>query len=282
MLHSETINKKIMRHIHSIIIAALLLSGCGQGRQARPSTSEAYPKADGVTRLVQYNVGAFSKEIDNSIPMVAAMMRELGADAVSVNELDSCNTRHSNYQLADFADALGGWDFHYSRAMAYRDGAYGIGVAVPEQIVDSFTVSLPKGEGTEPRACCVVETKDYVFASTHLDFRSMPTMVLQAGIINSALKERYGSTDKPVFLCGDMNSIPESEVLAELAKEWEVLSVARPTYSAKNPEICIDYILALKNGAKYEVVGSEVPTVFNDGDVAVASDHLPLFVDVRL
>ncbi len=265
-----------------VAVCSASLLGCGQGKTARPATSEVYKKADGVTRLVQYNVGAFSKEIENSIPMVAAMMKELGADAVSVNELDSCNARHSNFQLADFADALGGWNFRYSRAMPYRGGAYGIGVVVPEDILGGFAISLPKGEGSEPRACCVVETKEYVLASTHLDYRSESAMLEQARIINATLKEKYGSVKKPVFLCGDMNSTPESAVLAELAKEWDVLSCAKPSISAKNPQDCIDFILALRNGAKYEVAGSEVPTEFKDGDVTVASDHLPVFVDVRL
>ena len=274
-----------MNHIHSIVLTAVcsaLLLGCGQGKTARPATSEVYGKADGVTRLVQYNVGAFSKEIENSIPMIAAMMKELGADALSVNELDSCNARHSNYQLADFAEALGGWNFRYSRAMPYRGGAYGIGVAVPEDILDSFTIHLPKGEGSEPRACCVVETKEYVFASTHLDYCSEPAMLEQTRIINETLREKYGFVRKPVFLCGDMNSTPESAVLAELAKEWDVLSCAKPSIPAKNPHDCIDFILVLRNGAKYEVVGSDVPVEFKDGDVTIASDHLPVFVDVRL
>ena len=76
--------------------------------------------------------------------------------------------------------------------------------------------------------------------------------------------------------------IGDISVLAELAKEWTVLSCTKPSISAKNPRKCIDFILALRNGAKYEVVGSDVPTEFRDGDVTIASDHLPVFVDVRL
>ena len=276
-----------MKSLHSVLFVAIcsvLLSGCWQngGKQTRPSYSEAYKKEAGVIRLVQYNVGAFSKETDNSIPMIAAMMKEVGADVVSVNELDSCNTRHSNDQLADFAKEMGGWNYRFSRAMPYRGGAYGIGVAVPDEILDSFTINLLQGDGSEPRACCVVETKEYVFASTHLDYRSEPAMLEQAALINSVMKEKYGSAGKPVFLSGDLNSTPESAVLAELSKEWDVLSCTNPTISAKNPRKCIDFILALKNGAKYNVKGSEVMTEFKDGDVVVASDHLPVFVDVRL
>jgi len=276
-----------MKSINSVlfaVICSILMSGCGQngGKQARPSYSETYTKDAGVIRLVQYNVGAFSKEIDNSIPMIAAMMKEIGADVVSVNEVDSCNTRHTNYQLADFADEMGGWNYRFSRAMPYCGGAYGIGVIVPDEILGSFTINLPQGDGSEPRACCVVETKEYVFASTHLDYRSEPAMLEQAALINRVMKEKYGSARKPVFLSGDMNSTPESAVLTELSKEWDVLSCTNPTIPAKNPSECIDFILALKNGAKYEVKGSEVMTEFKDGDVMVASDHLPVFVDVRL
>ena len=265
----------------ALFLGALLTGGCRSG-QERLSSSSSYPKDKGVTRIVQYNVGVFSKEIDNSIPMVAAMMKEIGADAMSLNELDSCNTRHTNYQLADMSKEMGDWNYFYSRAMAYREGAYGVGVAVPGQILDSFTIPLPKGDGSEPRACCVVETKEYVLASTHLDYKDNPSMVIQARTINENLAKKYSKTKKPVFLCGDMNSYPDSEVLQELKKEWDVLSTDKFTFPPKEPRGCIDFILALRNGAKYEFVGSDVPTVFKNGDVTVASDHLPVFVDVKL
>lgn len=241
-----------------------------------------YPKANGTLRLVQYNVGSFSKEIDNSIPMIADMMKEIHADALSLNELDSCNTRHMNNQTADLAEAMGGWNYRFSRAMPYRDGAYGVGIAVPDEIQDHMTIALPKDTGSEPRACCAVETPRYVLASTHLDHRSEGAAVLQAQTITAALKAKYGDSDKPVFLAGDMNSRPDSKVLAELKKDWTVLSVEDNTYSAIHPKICIDYILRLNNKASIEVVGSGVPVKYTKGDVEIASDHLPVYLDVKI
>ena len=249
-----------------ILFAVALLCGCGV-RVQRPSENNVYPKGKGVTRIVQYNVGAFSKEIENSIPMVAAMMSEIGADAVSLNELDSCTARHGNYQLADFAEAVGGWEYSYSRAMPFAGGAYGIGITVPGKILDSFTIPLPQGKGIEPRACGVVETKRYILATTHLDFKDVPSMVVQARTINEALAARYAKSKKPVFLAGDMNSTSGSEVLKELEKEWDVISCGKNTFSAKNPYEHIDFILALRNGAKYSLVGSDVPVKFTVGDV---------------
>lgn len=263
------------------LFAVGIFCGCA-GKQVRPSSSEVYPKEKAVTRIVQYNVGVFSKEIENSIPMVAAMMNEIGADALSLNELDSCTTRHGNNQLADFAEAIGGWEYRFSRAMPYAGGAYGVGITVPDRIIDAFTVALPKGNGSEPRACGVVETKRYVLATTHLDYKDMPSMVVQAKTINEALAVRYAKSKKPVFLAGDMNATYGSDVLKELEKEWDVLSCGKNTFSAHNPFERIDFIMALRNGAKYTVVGSDVPVKFQGGDVEVASDHLPIFVDVKL
>lgn len=46
-----------------------------------------YPKNEGTTRLVSYNVGIFSKYTD-SYQMVADMMTEAKADIVGISELD--------------------------------------------------------------------------------------------------------------------------------------------------------------------------------------------------
>ena len=246
------------------------------------SVSEAYPKADGVTRIVQYNVGVFSKEIENSIPMVASMMKEIGADAVSLNELDSCCTRHENFQLKDFAGEMGGWNYRFGRAMPFQGGSYGVGIAVPGTVQDSFTIPLPKGNGSEPRACCVVETNGYVLATTHLDYKDMPSMVIQAQTLTKALSEKYMDSRKPIILAGDLNATEDSDVLDFLKEQWEVLSCPGDTFNSSNPSKRIDFILALRNRARYEVAGSAVPVSFKFGDVAVASDHLPVYVDLRL
>lgn len=245
--------------------AALLLSSC-----CRTET----------LRIVQYNVGVFSKEIENSIPMIADMMKEVKADVVSLNELDSCNLRHSSDQLADFAQAMGGWDSRYGKAFQYREGGYGVGVASSDEIRDSFVLHLEKGDGSEYRACCVVETDGYVLASTHLDYKSDAAQLAQAMAISSALCERYGRSRKPVFLCGDLNAKPESETVKALCEDFELLSDTAFSYPSEGAYECIDYIFALRNRAKVGVVASKVMTEFESGDVAVASDHLPVFAEV--
>ena len=55
--------------------------------------------------LMTYNVGVFEKSGSNSMQHVAEIIKETQADIVSMNELDSCNLRHSTFQLEEIAHA---------------------------------------------------------------------------------------------------------------------------------------------------------------------------------
>lgn len=245
---------------------------------------DLYPKEEGVIRLVSYNVGVFSKYLNNSTSMIADMMEELGADAIAVNELDYYNGRHNTDQLRNLATELGDWDYMYGRAIEYMDGYYGEGATVRRSlnVKDKYEVPLPQGPGAEARVLVVIETESFVFASTHLDHVSEAAQTEQAKLISETLKSKYMEIGKPVFLCGDLNSTQDSSPISELKKDWTILSSQDPTFPSTNPESCIDFIMILDNGAEYEFVGSKVCRRFNSGDAQKASDHLPVYVDVRL
>ena len=234
-------------------------------------------------RLAAYNVGVFSKYDEDSTRDIAEMMHELGADAVAVCEQDSCNRRHATYQTKVFAEALGSeWDYRYASAMQWNGGSYGTAAVTSQAIMGGFDIKIPKGEGYEPRVCVVAETKDYVIAAVHLDHSSEQVRMQQARLITDELMRRYRHSRKPVFLCGDLNATPGSQTLALLSEDWTVLSEPAPTYPSQNPHSCIDYILALNNHARYEVLGTAVCTEFETADVRETSDHLPVYVDVRI
>lgn len=241
-------------------------------------------RTEGVRRIVAYNAGVFSKYQADSMEDVAEMMHELGADAIALCELDSCNRRHDSFQLEDFARILGGengsWQYRFGSAMSWAGGSYGIGVVNYSGIQDSFEIKLPKGEGHEPRVCVVTETKEYVMAAVHLDHKNENVRMEQARIVTEQMKNRYRRSRKPVFLCGDFNAVPDSPTLVMLSEDWTVLSETAPTYPADNPRKCIDYILVLKNRAEYKVVKTEVCTELESADVRTTSDHLPVYVDV--
>ena len=264
----------------ALMSAALLLLLAACGDPSRPP----YPKPKGATRLVTYNVGVFSKYLDTGCyDMIAGMMREIEADAVAMNELDSCTVRTGGiFQLQRAADLLGGWDCNYGAAMPFSGGAYGEGIASRGRPVRSFSVVMERGEGAEPRVLVVSEFARYVYATTHLDHVSAAQRAVQAETINRIMMREYGTSPKPVFLGGDLNDTPDSEPLRILRKAWKILTPAEATFSSHDPQTCIDYILQLDNGAACEVLGARVLKQFRTGDDRQASDHLPVLHDVRL
>lgn len=259
-----------------LALSALASSVDGRTREAGTSGSR-------VVRLVAYNVGVFSKSGEDSTRGIADMMLELGADAVALCEQDSCNRRHPVFQTREFALALGPeWDCRYGSAMQWNGGSYGTGVAVATEILSSFEIRLPKGNGYEPRVCVVAETEGYVIAAVHLDHSSEEVRMEQAKLITDELMRRYRRSRKPVFLCGDLNATPDSQTLSLLSEDWKVLSRTEPTYPADAPEKCIDYILMLENRARVRVLETAVCTDFESADVSQTSDHLPVFAAVRI
>ena len=153
--------------------------------------TDYYPKAEGSLRVMAYNVGAFSKFMQNSTSMVADMILEIEADVVGLNELDSINLRHKVNQVAALAQELGGWKWYFGRAMDYREGAYGNGVVVPKKvnINDKYFVTLPptSNNGSEQRSIAVVETDKYVMAACHMEGSAMN----QVSVVNSWVERKY-------------------------------------------------------------------------------------------
>ncbi len=253
--------------------AVLLLTSCGVAK-----------KQEGTIRLMQYNVGVFHKSGENSAPDVAAIIKEYKADIVSLNELDSCNTRNPEYQLRELAYGLGGWEYRFGRAIPYRGGAYGDGIVTPSAIVYGAAGNLPNFEGSEVRAFVVVETAQYVFISTHLDHEYENARLQQSRIINNYVLGKYGRSTKPVFLAGDLNATRSEACMQEFAQFWDILTPDAPTYPSDGADECIDYIMLLRNPGYVRVtpLKSGVITKSKEASLAKASDHLPVFADVRI
>lgn len=198
------------------------------------------------------------------------------ASLAAIQELDSCNRRTPVFQLEELSKAIDGRPFHFARAFPFAGGAYGNGVLSSSEILASYTVALPMADGAEPRSMAVAETANCVFASVHLDHLGRQARLEQARHINNWFEANYSGTSKPVFLCGDFNSKPESEVIGLMKEEWEQLSGTDFTYSSDDPHGCIDYIFSWKGGAPVRVTSSKVVT-----DAGLLSDHFPVLVTVE-
>ena len=234
-------------------------------------------------RLAHYNVGVFGKTEASSIDVIADMMKEIEADVVSLNELDSCTTRTGLVdQLAVMSEKMGDWGSHYASAMPYRGGAYGIGVTFNPKfkVVRQEKVPLPKFDGAEPRALAVVEFEDFIFATCHLDYTTEASQLGQVAVINEYADSVYREAEKPFFLCGDFNCEPGSAPISLMQQTWSLISATDLTYPADNPRKCIDYIFVRPGKSQVKVRESKVYTGFATGDVKTDSDHLPVFADV--
>ena len=287
--------KKILSFLMAGFVIAAFSTSCSQG---------LYPKKKGVLRVASYNVGVFAKWDGSSIAFTADLMKELDADIIGMQELDSCANRTGNvYQIEAFAAEMGpDWGYTYAPALKpFQGGAYGVGQTwdgTKREVVKSFNLVLPKGKGSETRALAVVEYEDLVFASTHLDHRNDSSQLAQAVLVTETLEGLYGAGSKPVILVGDFNAYPDSQTITYCREHWDVLNdVSKTTYPkwkeikamevkpqtiAETPGFCIDYIMVLKNSAKYELVKIDTCVPFEAGDVFQSSDHLPVYADLIL
>ena len=262
-----------------------LLKKAQAARAKRIALRNFPPKGGwGTMRVVSYNVGVFHKSGFDKTFMVADMLKEMKADVAGLQELDNGAARTGSVdQLQALSSALGGWNYRFAPAIPFDGGQYGIGIVSRKKhrILDSWTMTLDRGKGAEQRALDVVEFPKFVLATTHLDHKSDAAQLAQAKAVNEALIRRYGQTHKVVILCGDFNAKPSSRTIRELKKNWTIVSNQAKTYDSSKPKQCIDYIMVLDNNSSYEIRYSAVPLKFDDGDVTQASDHLPVYVDIK-
>ncbi len=289
-----------------LISLAFALISCGCSKNGNSSENdEMLPgggsgnttlldKEETVLRIVQYNVGAFSKYMENSTQMIADMLKEMEADVCSINETDSMTTRTGNvYQMEKLNQAMGnGWNFQFGRALyPYQNGAYGNGILTKDEMLvkDEDTgkkfvnIALPEAPydpnsgRAETRAALCIETEDYIFVSTHIDSRAA---VEQLAVMVNGIEEHFGDTKKPVFVAGDFNLVPTDSRFEEFRKKFKMISVNMPTAPSDLPSKCIDYVFVMGDGSNIQVKKAAVPDKFSMGDVKKASDHLPIYVDV--
>jgi len=235
--------------------------------------------------LVSYNVGVFQKFTDNSMPDVVALVKEAGADIVGLNELDSMARRTAQHdQLKEFAQAMGGWEYNYTPAFDFQGGAYGIGTCADPalHLLGSYDVALGKHDGSEPRMMSVMNLQDFVFATLHADHRSANARMEQVKRAEEWLKHYFAESGKPVFLCGDFNATPDSEVITYMAENWTLLSDTDLSCPSDDLEICIDYIFLLNNGAGCKLVEAHTIGASKVADPSKASDHLAKAVTVKI
>ena len=221
-------------------------------------------------RVMSYNVkNGGGLDGIKDITRNGELVRKAQPDVVAVQEVDSCTRRNKFYVLGKMAEAAGGYHAYFGPTIPYAGGKYGIGVLTKEPAlsVEFYRLPCPK----EPRGMLVVELKKYYIISTHLSLKEAQR-VESVAIIKDVVSKLK---NKPVFIAGDMNARPNSAPIVAFKEFTTLLSDdSKYTFPSTNPRSCIDYIFGV-NGS-FKVLGRKI---FYE---SLASDHLPLYVDVKV
>lgn len=273
-----------MKHPYKCFVVALILSWSFLASCVDHELEEYLPapinELSGDTiRLISYNVYHFGYNAaypSGNYQVIANVLKDLKPDVVCLQELDSVNTRSKGvFQIKELA-TLNFWNYRYGATLpSYQGGSYGIGVVTPHSILKSSFYKLTSNE--EQRGFLIVEFSKYIVVCTHFG-GDEATRKVQAQETTAKIDELYGNSRKPIFLGGDLNSIPLSDTMKELYKDWIILSPRDNTVSGGNKTI--DYILMLNQGGKYKVLESKVIGQSEVGDIPVESDHLPVMVTI--
>ena len=219
-------------------------------------------------RVMSYNVrNCLGMDNVFNFDRTAAVISEVKPDVVAVQELDSMTTRNNHYVLGELAKRMGYHDY-FAPAIKFRGGKYGIGVLSKRPALSVATYPLPCRR--EPRTMIVVEFEKYYFICTHLSLNEEDRLS-SVKIIRDVVEK----LNKPVFLAGDINALPNSRTTKAFLEFMQVLSdTTRNTHRSNAPSKCIDYIYG--RGAKF--VKPRTTVIQN----SIASDHLPLYVDLKI
>lgn len=238
-------------------------------------------KADRKIRLLSYNIGQCDKTTASGPQFIADIVKELHPAVAVMNEVKTSIL--GSGQEKKISEALG-WTYFYRKASGLLGNMLTYDKAKYSE-KNRFWLDLPnkvsEGKYNEDRVCLFVEFEDFVLLGAHLE---NDDFLIHGKMITDKVRELYSKIDKPVFLCGDMNTRPYSAEMRDFQTDWTLLS-REDTATLYNPEllnslICIDYIFAWKGGAACKVLESAVCGNVVCGDIRNASDHFPIWTDV--
>lgn len=228
-------------------------------------------QAQNTLKLMAYNVrNATGMDDVCNFQRIANVIINASPDVVAVQEVDSVTNRSKQkYVLGEIAERTQ-MHGYFAPAINFDGGKYGIGLLTKQVPLRLQTLPLPGRE--EERALILAEFDDYIYCCTHLSLTEEDRMKSL-----EMVKSITASSEKPLFLAGDLNDGPESPFINELQKDFQILTdTTQHTFPAPAPEETLDYIAVLKRTAKgFAVISSKV---LNE---PMASDHRPVLVELR-
>ncbi|TWE13009.1 endonuclease/exonuclease/phosphatase family protein [Rudaeicoccus suwonensis] len=230
-------------------------------------TQPTETRSSHVLRVASYNLRIFKDDR----AAITRVIRAIDADVLLLQEVP----RHplSGHRLAGFADELG---------LTWFGGARGrmsttLMTSLRVDLLEAHHATLPVRIFDEPRGYAMATVRlpgheSLVVASVHLPLRSSERLPHVRAIRAAAT-----AAGRPAVVGGDLNEEPGDAAWTELSDGLAQVSESVPTYPAKAPHKQIDAIFASPL-----ITGRTPGLDLVDADVATASDHRPVVVDLDL
>ncbi len=281
-----------MKRILTAAALLLVVAACNKDENYNDKYGDraVIPPKSQSLRVMTYNIyGARATSPANAADLdaIAEVIRRQNPDFVTLNEVDVFTNRTGKdvHQARDLAEKLG-MEWHFSKAIDRDGGEYGDAVLSKYPILEKRSYRLPCAaeQPGEDRSLCVIRVqidgKDLYVASTHLDHLSGDaSRLVQATEIR---RIRDTELEGDLILCGDLNAIPSSNVIATMTSFLTNTGpIDQYTFPSDDPSRKIDYIMY----APIEHFGVQNCQVVSRGDQQVdgvdASDHRPVIADIR-
>ena len=240
-------------------------------------------------RLATYNVHrcvGTDRRLD--VERVAGVIAACNADIVALQELDVGRRRTGHVDQAHRLAELLRMKSHFHPAMSVEEERYGDAIltALPERLVRAGALpGLPRLRGLEPRGALWVAVDigggvELQVINTHLGLVPREQQVQAAALIGEDWMASEAFT-APAVLLGDFNASPLSKtyrMLTAVIRDAQTGLGRSPTatFPSGFPFMRIDHVFVA--GA---VTVTRVESPF-DARARVASDHLPLVVDLEI
>ena len=256
--------------------------------QIRTAATFAPTASTGRVRVMTYNVRrCFGRDGAYSPERIARVIAQSGAQVIALQELDVNRGRSGTIDQALAIAAALGMTHHFHPAMSIAEEQYGDAIlsALPLRLIKAGALpSIPRHARLEPRGALWVEValedRALQVITTHFGLLGHER-VLQAEALTGPDWLGHPACRAPVVVVGDFNAIPRSKAYRRMTRDLQDVQkiqpfTARATFPSAWPLLRIDHAFVSKDLLVRDVV------VLREGEARVASDHLPLCVDLEV
>ena len=243
----------------------------------------------GTLRIMTYNVhSCIGTDGRLSPARIARVIAQYDPDVVALQELDVGRPQTGEIDQAHAIAQDLEMEFHFHPALAVEEELYGDAVLsrLPMRLVRASALPrLANRPYLEPRGALWVainvDDSDVQLVNTHLSLSPKERSQQVSALLGSEWLS-HADCRTPAILCGDFNALPRSrgyrKLCGRLQDAQRVLKNHRPkrTWFPRMPLGRIDHVFVSPD---VEVTDVQVPRTHL---TRVASDHLPLIVDVKL